>query len=51
VRLLEVATFYSMFNLAPVGIDCNNSLFVRDEAWVAERLRTAPRRDVLGISL
>ena len=36
---------------APVGIDCNNSLFVRDEAWIAERLRTAPRRDVLGISL
>jgi len=34
-----------------VGIATNNALFVRDEAWVAERLRSAPRRDVLGISL
>lgn len=34
-----------------VGIDTNNALFIRDEAWVAERLTTAPRHDVLGISL
>ena len=33
------------------GIETNNALFVRDEAWVADRLRTAPRRDVLGVSL
>ena len=43
--------FARRLSSAPVGIDCNNSLFVRDEAWIAERLRTAPRRDVLGISL
>lgn len=34
-----------------VGIDTNNMLFIRDEEWVAERLTTAPRHDVLGISL
>ena len=34
-----------------VGIDTNNALFVRDEDWVAQRLATAPRYDVLGISL
>jgi len=39
--------------LSPSGAGDNawNALFVRDEAWVAERLRTAPRRDVLGVSL
>ena len=43
--------FTRQLSASAVGIDTNNALFVRDEAWVADRMRTAPKRDVLGISL
>lgn len=43
--------FTRLLTAASVGIDSNNALFVRDEPWVAQRLRTASRHDILGISL
>lgn len=43
--------FTRTLSASAVGIETNNALFVRDEAWVADRLRTAPHRDVLGISI
>lgn len=35
---------------ASVGLD-NNALFVRDETWVSERLRSGRRFDVFGIAV
>lgn len=35
---------------ASIGID-NNALFVRDEGWVSERLRTGPQFDILGVPI
>ncbi len=43
--------FTRCLSVESTGIDTNNALFVRDEPWVAERLRSAPRQDVLGYSL
>lgn len=42
--------FTRSLSSASSGIKTNNSLFIRDEAWVADRLRTAPHCDVLGLS-